>query len=157
MNRLFIILLFLLIPTIVKPQTSPKYHLKDIQSFRMFVMDLPTEIEEMGLRNDSIRTVVKQQLKQSGISLSDYTYTPFIYIEVNTYNDKRFSVYPFNISLSVIHIVELGDKSTWGIIYSVNFVTMTSDVNEIHVGIRDVVNTFIRDYKEVNPNTIPID
>ena len=76
--------------------------------------------------------------------------TPFLYSTVNVYWDKRFSVYPFNISLSVNHLVELKGETTWGTIYSIDFVSMTSDVNEIYVGIRDLIRRFVKEYIEVN-------
>ena len=41
-------------------------------------------------------------------------------------------------------------KTTWGTIYSIDFVSTTSDVNEIYVGINDLIKRFVKEYIEIS-------
>ena|GEM_PF-4512169 len=41
-------------------------------------------------------------------------------------------------------------KTTWGTIDSIDFVSMTYDVNEIYVGIKDLIGRFVKEYIEIS-------
>lgn len=150
-SRLFFVVLLQPFSQIFSTQLTQIEHLEGIEAFQIIVRPIPEEIEDKGLTTAQIKKDAEEELKLAGITLSEVPGTPFIYVAVNIYRDDKTNIYPFNVSATVNHLVELKGQSTWVKIWMVSFVALTEDLDEVRKRVKEIIDKLIEDYQSANP------